>query len=69
MDIVVTIPKKELANVQKEVWAEKNKKKAIECFWKVHAEPKKLKKFDQIYFIENGMITSYNVFKYCDCSS
>jgi hypothetical protein len=67
MDIAVTIPKSELKNVQKEEdWAEKHKDEAVICFWKIRGVPKKLNKDDRVYFIENGMITSYNIFKYCD---
>lgn len=67
MDIVVTIPKKESANIEKEEeWAEENKDTAAICFWKVSNEPRKLNAGDRVYFVENGMITSYNIFKYCD---
>jgi len=67
MDIVVTIPKKEAANIEKEErWAEENKYTTARCFWKVSGVPKKLKRGDRVYFVENGMITSYNEFMYCD---
>lgn len=64
MDIVLTVPKKELKNVEKEEqWARKNKNNpdAI-CFWKIGRIPKKLNKGDRVYFIHNGYIVNYNEF-------
>lgn len=61
MDIIVTIPKNKFKDIEKEeAWAKKHKN--AQCFWKISKIPKKLKKGDKVYFIENGAIKSYNIF-------
>ena len=68
MDIVVTVPKSELANIAKEeVWAKEQgstDKSGAYCFWKVRCEPKKLERGDRVYFIHDGQIVNYNEFWY-----
>ena len=58
MDIVVTTPKKELANVAKEEDFVKENKDAVQ-FWILNRKPKKLEIGDCVYFIHNGFIINY----------
>ena len=61
MDIMVTIPKNKLKDIEKEeTWAKKQIN--AQCFWSISKVPKKLKSGDKVFFVENGMIKSYNIF-------
>ena len=68
MDIVVTVPKSEYANIQEEeTWAEKqgpSNESGACCFWKVSRLPKRLAPGDRVYFVQNGHIDNYNEFWY-----
>jgi len=67
MDIVITVPKTELKNVAKEeAWAKKQDPGVAVCFWKIRGQPKKLEPGDRVYFIHNGVIVNYNIFKHID---
>jgi len=66
MDIIVTVPKKELKNVDaEEKWShdltEKQRKSAF-CFWSMNRRPKRLEPGDRVYFIQNGFIVNSNEF-------
>jgi hypothetical protein len=57
MDIVVTIPKKEYKNDEKETNFLKENKDSYQ-FWGISKMPKKLQKGDRVYFIKNNRIDS-----------
>ena len=62
MDIVVTIPKKELANVLKEREFVANSGDQAVQFWSVSKKAKKLAVGDHVYFVADGFITNYQKF-------
>ncbi|GAG53555.1 unnamed protein product [marine sediment metagenome] len=74
MDIVITVPKSELKNIeQEEKWAkgEMGDGGLVECYWQIGRKPKHLRGWselkddeeDRVYFIHDGMIVNYNVFR------
>jgi len=66
MDIIVTVPKREIINVEaEEKWAHELSDKDREfafCFWSLKRQPKKLEPGDRVYFVHNGQIVNYNEF-------
>jgi len=60
MDIIVTVPKKEYANVSKEDSFAKGKE-AVQ-FWSVPKKPKNLNVGDRVYFVERGCIRYWHEF-------
>lgn len=59
MDIVVTVPKREMANISKEdAFVQKNKG-AVQ-FWSMARRPTKLEVGDRVYFVENGFVRYYH---------
>jgi len=63
MDLLVTIPKSETGNQVKEDVVVSQFKDAVVQFWKVPKKPTKLNVGDRVYFIEQGFITCYHIFK------
>jgi len=62
MDIVVTIPKTEISNTEKEnKFAEKHKGNAVQ-FFKVSRKPTKLNVGNKVYICKNGVIDHYHKF-------
>lgn len=63
MDVIVTIPKSEYGNIEKEIaWAKKlgkRQKRTASKNWTVSRAPKHIDDGDRCYFIRNGMITHY----------
>lgn len=57
MDIVVTIPKKEYENDDKETNDLLNNTDYVQ-FWTLHRVPKKLNEGDRVYFVKNNRIES-----------
>lgn len=65
MDIVVTIPKSEIKNIQAEDSYAGNlitRDMVPIQYWKVGRVPKRLNKGDRVYFVVNGRITYYHTF-------
>jgi hypothetical protein len=65
MDIVVTIPKREYANDDKETECLQSNPNDLQ-FWCMKKIPKKLKGGDRIYFVKNGSVESSMRFLYED---
>lgn len=61
MDIIVTIPKTELENIQQERAFADQSEDAVQ-YWSVGRKAQNLNVGDRVYFIENGQITNYQVF-------
>jgi len=62
MDIVVTIPKSEEANIViEDEFVAKLKGHAVQ-FWSVFKKPKDLTIGDRVYFVEHGHISCYHEF-------
>lgn len=62
MDIIVTIPKSERANQDKEDQAVAQAGNSGVQFWKISRKPLNLNIGDHVYFIEDGFITWYQIF-------
>ena len=56
LDIVVTIPKSEYVNDDKETFV--YEQGGYEQFWQLSRQPKKLNIGDRMYFVKNGVIGS-----------
>lgn len=62
MNIIVTVPKSELKNIEQEdQWAQKQNEETVQ-FWKISRKPKNLQKGDKVFFIENREIKYYHTF-------
>jgi hypothetical protein len=63
MDIVVTVPKRELDNLKKEdeFIADNGADTCIQ-YWAIGRKPSNLKMKDRVYFVENGEIKYYHTF-------
>ena len=64
MDIVVTVPKREITRVNREnVWAQEHtaKGQVIHQGWSMKRLPKSCFPDDRVYFIHDGVIVNYNV--------
>ena len=65
MDIIVTVPKGELGNIEKEdAWiAEMHKQgKTTFSFWSMPRKPVDIKEGDRVYFVVDGFVTCYHEF-------
>jgi hypothetical protein len=65
MDIIVTIPKGEISNIEKEDNYASNlitRDMVPIQYWKVGRVPKNLNKGDRVYFVLNGAIKYYHEF-------
>ena len=62
MDIIVTVPKKELKNLKKEdEFAEANDNEIIQ-YWSVPKQPQDINIGERVYFIEDGYIRYWHEF-------
>lgn len=62
MDIVVTVPKKEMVNIEKEDEYISQMDGHSVQFWSLNKKPKDLNVGDRVYFVENGKIAYYHRF-------
>ena len=65
MDIIVTVPKKEFSNIEKEDSYASNlitRDMFPIQYWKVGRVPKNLNKGDKVYFLCDGIIKYYHIF-------
>lgn len=69
MDIVVTVPMKELDNVRAEDDYARSQDGRVIQFWSVSRQPKAINIGDKVYFIEDGYIRYYHTFLGFDCDS
>lgn len=60
MDIVVTVPKKEMKNLKEEDTFAAGKN--VYQYWSVSKRPKYLNVGDKVYFVEDGKISYYHIF-------
>jgi len=63
MNIIVTIPKSEKKNIDKEEGFAKENSGEITQFWKIGRKPQNLNVGDKVYFVEDGLITCYQIFQ------
>jgi len=61
LDILVTVPKTEIENTEKENAFCQLYGDAVQ-FWAIPRKPKNLNIGDRVYFIKNGFIVNYNIF-------
>lgn len=60
MDIIVTIPKKEYDNIEKEdIFVKQNENNVIQ-YWSMKRKPKNFNIGDNVYFVMNGKLIGYH---------
>lgn len=61
MDILVTIPKREMNNIKKEdAWLKNQKPGEAVQFWSMSRIPKDIHAGDRVYFVEAGAVRYYH---------
>ena len=62
MDIMVTVPKTELKNLEREDNYAKENDNNIVQYWSISKKPKGLNIGDRVYFVENGYVRYWHEF-------